>query len=255
MKYTPKYFYDAIPAWKRKKDSTCCRFIHRPISFLFTSVCANIGISANTVSYVSAFVAVMSCMSFLFGSFFMNIVGVILFNVWVIMDCVDGNLARTIKKQPFGEFADSISSYILVGFSGATIGYAAYIDGGLLFDVGNVWLVIIGALGSTSDTMMRLIYQKYKACEQKMVILNVMDPIVDARDDSTNYSNWKVRIESEFGLGFIAIMLIPASIFHCLDLIVLYYILYYGGACLVSTITYVKRAIRIQTDCADRMPQ
>lgn len=255
MKYTPKYFYDAIPEWKRKKDSTCCRYIHRPISFVFTSIAANLGISANTISYISAIVALASCASFLFGNLYANIIAIFLYNLWVILDCVDGNLARTIRKQPFGEFADSISSYILVGFSGAAIGYAAYVEGGLLFESGNAWIIIIGAIGSSADTMMRLIFQKYKATELKMVKLGVMEPIEDVHDDSTNYSNWKIRIESEFGLGFIAIMLIPAMIFHALDVIVLYYILYYGGACVVSSLTYIRRAIKVQVECADKMPQ
>ena len=58
MKYTPKYFYDNLPAWKRKKDPILSRLFYRPASFLTASIFSNLGIGANTVSYYSAKVIV-----------------------------------------------------------------------------------------------------------------------------------------------------------------------------------------------------
>ena len=46
----------------------------------------------------------------------------------IIVPCY---IARNVKKQPFGAFADAASSYILVGFLGACIGYSVYTDGGM----------------------------------------------------------------------------------------------------------------------------
>ena len=69
----------------------------------------------------------------------MNIIGAILVNVWLLMDCTDGNIARSVKKEAFGPFADSMSSYLLVGLLCTCIGFAAYFEGGLLFDKNNVW--------------------------------------------------------------------------------------------------------------------
>lgn len=37
MKYSPKFFHDTMPEWKRKKDPLVARVFHRPISFLFSS--------------------------------------------------------------------------------------------------------------------------------------------------------------------------------------------------------------------------
>lgn len=126
------------------------------------------GISANTVSYFSAVVAVVASGLFLFNSFITHILGAFLIKVWLLLDCVDGNLARGVKKQPFGGFADGISSYLLVGLSCTTIGVATYFEGGLLVQTGNPWVILMSALASSSDSLMRLVYQKYKNTERDL---------------------------------------------------------------------------------------
>ena len=122
MKYTAKYFKDNMPEWKRKKDAFVVQKFYRPLSFYGSSFAANHGISANTVSYFSVIVAIIGCILFLFDSKGLCICGAVLFSVWSWLDCVDGNLARSVRKQPFGEFADSMSSYILVGLMGSAMG-------------------------------------------------------------------------------------------------------------------------------------
>ena len=155
--YSIKYFYNSLPDWKKKKDSILSRIIYRPLSFVFASLCAKIGISANTVSYFSTFEAIVACSFFLYGTQICNIIGALLINLWLLLDCIDGNLARAVKKQPFGEFADSSSSYVLVGIMGTCIGFAAYHQGGVFFESGCEWLMLMGPFGSNADSLMRLI--------------------------------------------------------------------------------------------------
>ena len=124
--YTPKYFKDSIPDWKRKKDPFLSRLFYRPLSFLIASFCVNNRINANTVSYFSAGVAIIACASYIIPYYGFHVLGAILINIWLILDCTDGNLARSYKKQPFGEFADGISSYILVGLMCTTISFSVY---------------------------------------------------------------------------------------------------------------------------------
>ena len=57
MRYTPKFFNDTMPGWKRKKDSIVARYIHRPISFIFSSIFAEIGLTPNQVSFISLIVS------------------------------------------------------------------------------------------------------------------------------------------------------------------------------------------------------
>lgn len=244
MKYNAKFFRNGIPAWKKKKDSTLTRLIYRPISFWGASIAANLGISANAVSYFSACVAVVACIMFLFKSSVAHIIGSLLMIIWVILDCIDGNIARCVEKKPFGEFADSISSYILVGFMGAAMGIAAYFQGGPLVKAGNPWIILIGALASSSDTMMRLIYQKYKSTERKMADQGIVEIETDFRAEGEQPVSLKAIIDREFGLGIIPEIVLLASIFGFLDIAVIYCFCFYGSAFVVNLFIYVRKAIK-----------
>ncbi|MCD7882223.1 MAG: CDP-alcohol phosphatidyltransferase family protein [Lachnospiraceae bacterium] len=243
--YTYKYFKNEMPDWKRRKDPILSRVFYRRISFATAAVCANIGISANTVSYVSALVAIIADALFLVNSHITIIIAAILVNIWLIMDCTDGNLARSVKKQPFGEFADGISSYILVGFMCTCMGFSVYQTGGVLFEKGCAWIILIGALASSSDTMMRLIYQKYKATEAEMVKEGKIEEELDKRLSHDNVRSFRVRVEAELGVGgILPIFILLASIFNALDLVVLYCLLYFGFSCVVMSLSYVRKAIK-----------
>lgn len=51
MKFTAKYFRDNYPEWKRKKDWPPTRYFYRQISFYLSAFFANLGWSANSVSF------------------------------------------------------------------------------------------------------------------------------------------------------------------------------------------------------------
>ena len=214
MKYTAKYFKDNMPEWKRKKDAFVVKKFYRPISFYGSSFAANHGISANTVSYFSVIVAIIGCILFLFDSKGLCICGAVLFSVWSWLDCVDGNLARSVRKQPFGEFADSMSSYILVGLMG-------------------------------SDSLMRLIYQKYKNTEKELSEKGVLEIENDLRKDHSKVGSFRVRIEETLGIGgILPLLILLATIFNGLDLVIFYCFVYYGGSAVAVIIILATKAIK-----------
>ena len=244
MKYTAKYFKNGMPEWKRKKDPILSRIFYRRVAFGTAAIAANVGISANAVSYFSAIVGVVACLCFLPISHVAHIIGAILINFWLILDCTDGNLARSVKSQPFGEFADGISSYILVGLMCSMMGVAVYFEGGLFVPEGSPWIILIGALASSSDSLMRLIYQKYKNTEHEMADRGIIQIENDVRTDHRQVGSFRVRVEAELGIGgLLPIAILFASIFRALDLIVLYCFLYYGVSCMVATLMYIRKAI------------
>lgn len=254
--YSVKFFYKGLPAWKRKKDPIYTRFVMRPLSFIGASICANNGISANTVSYVSGWIAILGCLFFLPKDYWCHITGAILFNVWLFMDCIDGNLARCVKKQPFGIFADAISSYILVGFMSTFMGFAVYFEGGILFDAGCPWIILVGALASSFDTLMRLIYHKYEQAHAELVSKGIMPVENDDHNDHSMVGDWKIRIEQELGIaGILPFMILICAVFKCLDIAILYCFFYYGGSLLISYIMFVRRAITNALKYQDKMPQ
>ena len=74
MMYSPKYFYENMPDWKKKKDPLLTRIFYRPLSFVVASFCAKLKIKANTISYFSAIIAIVGCVFFLFNNFIFSII-------------------------------------------------------------------------------------------------------------------------------------------------------------------------------------
>lgn len=246
MKYSADYFRDSIPEWKRKKDSIIGRILYREISFYISSFFANIGVSANAVSYMSMLVGIVGCALFLFHDYALSVIGAALINVWALLDDADGNMARSVKKEPFGEFADGISSYVLVAMMCTSFSIYTYFCGGVFLPPGIIWIVYIGAVASNSDTLMRLIYQKYKSNERELVDQGVLAIENDYRIDHSKAGSFRARIEAEFGLSeTMTVVLLICTIFRALDILVVYYFLYYFFACLLTSIIYVRKAINI----------
>lgn len=255
-KITVKYLRESMPEWKKKKDPLLIRLITRPLSFYISAFLANHGVSANTVSYFSGYIAIFGACCFLCNLHFMNILGAAFVFIWLILDCVDGNLARSVKSQPFGEFADALSSYILIALLITFIGYAAYNEGGLLVSAGHPWIILLGAIASSSDTLMRLIYQKYKNVERDMSDRGIVPAENDIFRDHSKVGDWKIRFNMEMGIGsFLTLLIIVASILKWLDIVVIYCAFYYGCSCVGTYVLYVRKAVEKQRVFQKNMPQ
>lgn len=245
MKYTPKFFRDTMPEWKRKKDPPLSRIFYRPAGFVLASLFASAGVGANTVSYISIAEGVLACALFLPNFHVCRIVGAVLVNLWLVLDCTDGCIARSVRSEPFGEFADGISSYIIVALLGGVMGVAVYFEGGLLLKSGSMWMVLLGSLASTADTLMRLIYQKFKATEREEAEKGTAEASYDQRKDHDQVGSLRVKIEQDLGIGgILPLMILLGTIFHALDLVLFYMSAYYGLSCLAVTASLVSKARR-----------
>ncbi len=236
MNYTPKYFKENLPEWKRKKDPILSRIFYRPVSFFFSSLFCHIGWTANMVSYFSAFIAIIACACFVFGA---PIAGAILINVWLILDCSDGNIARSVKKEHYGDFADAMSSYICVGLMFVCIGFNVYQTGGVIFYAESPWVILLGALAGSSDSLMRLIYQKYlnSAYSQGVEVNRSEDP-----NQHSGINRIRMRVDAYLSLGgFLPLAVLLGAIFQFLDLIVIIWCLYYGLSFIASALYLSKK--------------
>lgn len=244
-KYTPKYFKESLPEWKRVKDPPTSRIFYRPLSFYTASILTNLGINANAISYFSIIIALASCTLIIIPNHICNIIGAVLVSVWLLSDCTDGNIARAVKKQPFGDFADSSSSYILVAFLCTSLGMAAYFNGGVLIEKECIWIVLLGALASSADTLMRLIYQKYKSSERELADKKVIKIEKDQRTDTSQSNSLLVRIEADFGVGgILPILTLLGVIFNAIDLVVIYCFVYYFFSGILMVLKYIIKAIK-----------
>lgn len=244
-KYSTKYFKEGLPEWKRIKDPFTSRIFYRPVSFFLSSIATKMGLTANAVSYTSIFFAIAAFIGLIIPNHIANIIGAIFVNIWLLSDCTDGNIARSVKKQPFGDFADSASSYILVALLGTGLGLTAYFQGGLLINPGCVWILLLGALASSSDTLMRLIYQKFKASEKNLVEAGRIEMENEKRTDESQTNSLLVRIESDLGIGgIIPLLTLICVLLNAADIAVLYCFAYYFLSSVAMILKYTRKAIK-----------
>jgi len=88
----------------------------RPISFHLTPLFISLGFSANAVTALG-FIPLLSGLVFILlgaASRFNFIVGAALLNIWLLSDCIDGNIARFRgENSKFGRLFDHIAGLIL----------------------------------------------------------------------------------------------------------------------------------------------
>src|SRR5688572_26400694 len=87
-----------------KTDSFYVRRVVRWVSVPVTAVAHSFGMSANLVSVLSIPVAIASFFLLASPTVPMRVAGALLINVWLVLDCADGNLARINGPHAFGEF-------------------------------------------------------------------------------------------------------------------------------------------------------
>lgn len=245
MKYRAKYFRESMPEWKRKKDPIFVRAFYRPVSFYGSAFCANLGIKANYVTVFSLFIAFFAAISYFCSNRGVNLIGAILINCWLVLDCIDGNLARSVERQPFGEFLDAMGSYILVSFLGIGIGVYVFKNGGLFLLDNNYWWIIIGALISVLDILMRLTYQKYKNNSVELQESGAIPVEVDKRLDHNATTSIRTRIEMEFGIaGILPPAILVCTALNFLDIILVYMFLYNLAGCILVIIMYTRKSLK-----------
>ncbi|MCB6607717.1 CDP-alcohol phosphatidyltransferase family protein [[Clostridium] symbiosum] len=245
MKYSARYFRESMPEWKRKKDPIFVRAFYRPVSFYGSAFCANLGIKANYVTVFSLFISFFAAISYFCSNHSINIIGASLINCWLVLDCIDGNLARSVERQPFGEFLDAMGSYILVSFLGIGIGVYVFKNGGLFLLSNNYWWIILGALISILDLLMRLTYQKYKNNSVELQESGAIPVELDKRLAHDSSTSIRTRIEMEFGIaGILPPAILVCTILNFLDIILVYMFLYNLTGCILVIILYTRKSLK-----------
>lgn len=121
-------------------------YFFRPISFLLTPVVVNLGFSPNQVTYLGAGFGIASLVLFALGGHGPWVLGVALFNVYLLLDAVDGNVARVTDRVTYlGKFLDGAIDTLLKSLLPAAIGLGLYIetDRFVWFIVGAVSCVVV----------------------------------------------------------------------------------------------------------------
>lgn len=163
MKYSYKDIKKSFPKEKERFESSFSRVFHiRPISFLVTVPLVNRGITPYAISVLSIYVALMSFLFLCIPTAVTRVIGGVLVPIWNILDCVDGNIARTTNKfAKYGSVIDAISGYYINALLPIGLGVAAFNIGDNYLGISPVFFLFIGGVGAIGSTLSRLIHQKY----------------------------------------------------------------------------------------------
>ena len=247
MKYSFKYIVDSLPVKKNSNSSWWVKLWVRKASFPFTYLFINMGFSPNAVSILSIAFVLAACAGYVISTPAAIITAVVLINVWLILDCVDGNIARCRKqKTVYGEFVDDIGGYYVVAFIYLAIAICVYNIGGLLVGEGNKWILAAGGVASICDILARLINKDFVNFSK-----NRSDYVQDdyRTESKKSLSYVRRRVGKELGVsGMFMPLTIICAIWYCYDLMVLFYLLFNGFALLSTTVIYIYKA-----DKYDRM--
>lgn len=248
MKYTYKQILDSLPVKKNSNSSWWVKLWVRKVSFFFTYMFINLGFSPNGVSVLSIFVTLVACALFMIPLKGTIMVAMILINFWLVLDCVDGNIARCRKlKTAYGEFVDDIGGYYTVAFVYLAIGVCAYNFGGVFFKQNTMWLIVMGAVSSLCDILARLIHKDYEHFADKTLTET-------ERQEKNSHESYEVtdkkslsyirrRIGKEIGIsGSFMPLVILCGVFNAYDIMTIFYFLFNSAALMATTVLFVYKA-------------
>lgn len=238
MKYDPIFFKNNMPEWKKAKDPITVKFFYRPVSFYLSAVCVQLNISANTITMLSLIITTLANVCYFLSpqNHMLALLGAVFVNLWLLLDCTDGNIARSIKKQPYGDFLDALGSYILAAFIGLSISIEVYFYGGICFAKGNYFVLIFGGLSCIFDILMRLTHQRF----QRATIELQEKGIIKKENKGNKTNTLKTRIQMEFGIGgILPPIILIFTLTKTLDLVVLYLFVYNGLCCGAILLQYI----------------
>mgnify|MGYP000100025354 FL=1 len=256
--YTYDYIVKSLPKNKSSVSSFWVKAVARPLSFFFTFVFVNLKCTANFISILSGIVSVIGCVLLAVSSKTAMISGVVLINFWIVLDCVDGNIARvTHKSTRMGEFFDAAYGFIICAFDFLAIGIAAYNWSSVLFGEKAIANIIIGALACSFNILPRLVYQKYTVMT---MALSEGGGKVEIENDSfydpskrKGLTYLRLVIDRQIGTsGLFMPFLIVCAIFKCFDIMGLFYCVYLGVSCVAVFVMFSMKADRINKEYAEK---
>jgi len=241
MYYSYRKIVESLPVKKNSNSSWWVKLWVRKMSFPLTYLFINMGFSPNAVSVLSIAFVLAACAGYVISTPAAVITAVVMINVWLILDCVDGNIARCRKqKTVYGEFVDDIGGYYVVAFIYLAIAFCVYNTGGLLVEEGNKWILAAGGVACICDILARLINKDYVNFSRNRTDYVQEDYLTESKK---SLSYVRRRIGKELGVsGLFMPLTIICAIWNCYDLMVLFYLLFNGLALLSTTIIYIYKA-------------
>ena len=252
MKYSLKDIINSLPKKKNGRSSLWVRWFIRKISFPFTYLFINTGWTANMVSLLSWGVIFIAAVLLCINNFWCMLAGVILTNFWLVLDCVDGNIARCKKQKSFmGDFFDAIAGYGPFAFTTLSLGVAAYHTSFIIPNNYHYILIIIAGIGAVANIYTRLIHQKYLTCyfSAKSYLGETEDITLKDTENKKSFAYIREQIDKNFGVsGLFMPWLFVALFTNTFDIMLIVYTLYYCLSFLAIIYLYCKKAVSFEKE-------
>jgi len=117
------------------------RIFYRNVSIYITKPLLCTSVTANQVTFLTMVLGLIAGVLFSFGTPSYVLAGALLLQLWLIFDCVDGEIARYKRTTGVcGKYTESLNHYVTEPFIVACVGFGLYV----LFD--NVVIFALGAL-------------------------------------------------------------------------------------------------------------
>ena len=225
---------------KNEKEHWYVRCIMRGISIYPTKLFLKIGISANQTTLLSMIIGIIAGVFLAIGEYWYSITGALLFNLWLLFDLVDGQIARyNGTSSALGSAIDSMNSDICYAILFVSVGIGVYDSAptaasvsflssvyGILQYFDPIVFAILGMSASLSKILQRFFRFKLgmlqiqnKLSSEKQKNLPKMDVIKKIYD-------W-IDINLFNQIGFLLPLLVMAAVFGILHLWIIFY-----GICL-----------------------
>lgn len=251
MRYTFKDIKSSLTKKKNKRSSLWVQLWVRKASFPITYIFINLKWTANMVSVLSWIVILLASVLLSINDFKFMLWGVILTNFWLVLDCVDGNIARIKKVETFmGDFYDAVAGYGPGSFTTVALGIAAYNTSYIVSENYRYLFIIICAIGAVSNIYMRLIHQKYLNCffAGKKILKEVNEITLKDTENHQSFSYIREQIDKNFGVsGLFMPWLFVALFTNTFDIMLVCYSVYYLISFIFIAFVYCKKATNFET--------
>ena len=228
---------------KAGRETIWEHYFARKIAFLLLPIFLKLRVSANQVSILAVITGIVAAILIIMGDFWIILLGAILMQVWLILDKIDGFVARYRKMESlFGKFLEEFSGSLIAALFFSSIGVAASkFPGFLPFSLSPYLFIILGILTSFFVIFRHLIFRHFEA-----VFFKEKEIKSESLFTSGALSNfYKIAIKFSGIYNLAQPLLLLAIIFNFLGLYTLIYFLIQGVAMLANVSFLIYRTSKI----------
>ncbi len=209
-----------VPRGAASTDSIWTRLVLRPLSIPLAAVALALGAGANAVTYFGIAACLAAAALMAAGGRAAVIAGAGLFNLFAVLDCVDGNVARVRGGRAYGPWVDALGGYIAYTAVLLAAGAAAGEP-------------LAGGVAAAANLLMRVAHQSFRNLG------------AGASAAAPQRASLEKRISENLGItGLLMPAVLAGAIAGALRWVVLPYAAFYAASCAAVVVRLVARVER-----------